>query len=228
MLKNRTVVSKIPLLMIFIFSLFSFTFLYSANEYDPSVLFLVPDKVNADNSLQNEIDSMNVELNNYFNSGGEQEVPEGLPENFKQMVRNQIEFVKDIDVYSYITYFLQQKTMDFVTTNFECTNLLFLSKHEKASKKKKLSELASEENVQFVVCFPKVEFRDENGIKSLELEIKVYDKKENSIVLKETYILNSENPGLEFACNDGTLYCCINNAVRESYKDLVDLLFKSN
>ncbi len=228
MFKHIAVFLKMPLFLIFLFSVLSSVSLYAAKDYDPSILFLVPDKAKADKTLQNEIDSMNIELKGYFNSGVEQEIPEGLQDNFMQMVKNQIEFVKDIDVYSYISFLYQQKIMEDLTMNYDSSGLLFLVEHKKKSKTRNLSELAIEKGVQFVVSFPKAEFTENKGKKSLELEIKVYDREHDIIVLEKSYLLNSENHGFDYACNEGSLYCCINNAVKASLEDFISMLRKNS
>jgi hypothetical protein len=53
----------------------------------------------------------------------------------------------------------------------------------------------------------------EAGKSYADLEVRLFDANTGSVILERTFTGNDGNPGFEYACEDGSVDCCINNVL---------------
>jgi hypothetical protein len=74
---------------------------------------------------------------------------------------------------------------------------------------------------QYVLNFPEVLFYKDNGISYVKLGVQLYDRSVDKLVIDKTYIGDWRNPGFEFACEDSSLDCTINNALLQALDNII-------
>ncbi len=218
-------------LIIGFFVLNSFESIAQIN-FDPSVVILVPNEVEADKSTEKEISGFNEKLSaqlaNQPNQNNElKEQLKGQPENIGLMMKNNMDFSKSIDFYSMISSITEQ----FLQYRFFETfpNLLILAKHEKSDGyPKSLTSIAEKYKAQFVINFKKVKTFKSKESKVLELDIQIFDRHSNSTILDRKYAGEETNPGFEFACENGTISCCANNAIKSFIYDAIKVIAENS
>lgn len=202
-------------LLLFAF-LFSLSF-YGQEKFEPQILILTPFSVKSDKDSKREITEINDRIKENQNS---QQGAEYLnspdfknqPENIQKMIKSEFEFSKNLNFYSNVSYISEQ----FLAYKFfeKFPNLLIsLSNQKTDGQLKELENLAENNNLQYVLNFPSIRTFKKNGQSYTEIEIQLFDRNQNSILLQKKYVGNSSNPGFEFACEDQSLGCTINNAL---------------
>lgn len=197
-------------------------------KYEPTILILSPNKVNADKSSEKEISSLNSDLIAKLKDvdttkifGSDEFMHQ--PENLRLMYKSQIEFqynpsfVKSISLIScnYLAYKFFEKF----------PNLLFKLKDEKLdSDLLSLRTLAKSNELQYVLNFPTVSFYKDKGVVYSKIAVQLYDLESNSFVLDSLYIGDWHNPGFEFSCQDKSLACTINNALSKALVDITNII----
>lgn len=54
-----------------------------------------------------------------------------------------------------------------------------------------------------------------------DIRVQLYSRNENILVFDETFTGSSENPGLEWSCEDGSVICTVNNAQAQAIEQLL-------
>ena len=54
-----------------------------------------------------------------------------------------------------------------------------------------------------------------------DIRVQLYSRNENILVFDETFTGSSENPGLEWSCEDGSVICTVNNAQAQAIEKLL-------
>ena len=201
-------------------------------SYDPNVIILVPNSVEADKSTKKEIDKLNKLISEHFakNSVSDEEINKsilGRPANVGIMRKNTAEFNKHVEFYSSISsvseQFLQYKFFSLFP------DLLILAKHEKSDGSlASLKSISEKFDTQFILNFKKVKTYKSGSSKILEVEVQLFDVTSNSIILEKKYKGDQHNTGYEFTCDEGTLGCSSNNAVQAFIFDVIKLIAENS
>lgn len=145
----------------------------------------------------------------------EMEVKRQKQDNLKLILEKQMLMGKTLDFYSVINSVANDYLIYRLFQYHEMENLLIYGIPEKSDGSlSSLKSIAAKENVQFVLNFPEVITTVENGEKVMYITAQLYDATTNEIVFEKTDSGMDGNPGLEFTCEEGTLFCCINNALK--------------
>lgn len=202
------------------------------SNFDPNVIILVPNEVQADKSTNKEIGKINKMLTERISeqAKSEDELNErikGRPENVGIMLRNTAEFSKNLDFYSMMAsmteQFLQYKFFE------RFPNLLIQSKHEKSDgSSETLNAIAQKYDAQFIINLKTVKTFKSKNSNVMELEVQLFDVTSNSILLEKTYRGDATNSGFEFACEDGTISCCANNAMKAFIFEAIKLIAENS
>lgn len=201
-------------------------------DFDPSVIILTPNEVESDKSTEKEISEFNKKLSeqlaNQPNRDNElKEQLKGQPENIQLMTKNTADFSKSIDFYSMIPSITEQFLQYRLFETFP--NLLIMAKHEKSDGyPKSLTSIAEKYNSQFVINFKNVKTFKSKESKILELDIQIFDRISNSTILDRKYTGDESNPGFEFACENGTISCCANNAIKSFIYDAMRVIAENS
>lgn len=194
-------------LSLFLSSLF--TIAHAQVPYEPSILILTPNKTIVAKKLEKEIARYNKTMQaNKKQAIAESEAAllelEDEAENIKIMYQKKLEFTHSLDFFSYIPSvaegFLQYRFFE------RFNNLLVYATPEKSDGSiKSLTNLSEKHQVQYILNFPEVQSGIEKGTKQSLLRVQLFDKAAGKVIFEESYTGNDQNPGFEFACQDGNL-----------------------
>lgn len=215
--------------LIFYFSVIYFTFslntLSAQEKYEPSVIVLAPNEVVIEDFLKEEIKKISDKMTQRAATMKTKPKPDmqGKPENVKIMVE------KSIDMQLEASFSLVPTSLlaDYLSYRFfeKFQNCLIYPLNLKASNEAiQLSKIAKEAQVQYVINISKIHFYGQEDTKFAKLSICVFDNVEKKCVLEKTYIGNAENKGFEFACEEGTVLCTVNNAIAAASSEIINLV----
>lgn len=190
-----------------------------AQDYSPSIVLLSPNEVTVNNKkLAKEISTHNetiAENRESHITNLEQRLKKESRPNIQLILQKQLKMGEGLDFYTVIN----SVANDFLIYRFfqyhELENLLIYGIPEKSDGSlSSLKSIAEKEKVQFVMNFSEVLTTMESGEKIMYITLQLYDANTHEIIFEKTQRGTSGNPGLEFTCNEGTLFCCINNALK--------------
>jgi hypothetical protein len=137
------------------------------------------------------------------------------PTNMKRIAESSFYFGKSMDYGSQISLLSQNYLLYRFFEKFP--NLLILLDSNKSDGSlHDLHDIATRTQMQYVLNFPSVEFYKQDEESYSKLRVQLYDQVSNGFLIDSIYIGNSLNPGFEFACENGTFSCTINNALSSS------------
>lgn len=203
--------------------------LLAGQSYEPQILILTPNETKVGRSLKKEISTINQSLANQPTNKEQSQVylgsPDFLeqPENVRKMIQSEIEFSKNMDFYSQVSFYTEQYLAYRLFESFP--NLLILLSSEKSDKEVlSLKEVSNSEGLQYILNFPTIEFYKKASVKYADIKVQLFDRKGDRILLEKTYTGDWRNPGFEFACQDRTINCTINNALSQALGDVIRLI----
>lgn len=195
------------------------------STYEPQILVLSPGHVEYDKAFEKEVTALNnyIKLNTKSESLDQMLNSEDFkkqPPNLQRMIKSAAEFSKNADFTTMASYLCQQ----FLTYHFieKFPNLMILLKDTKTTGKPgELKKLSEETQLQYVLNIPNLVFYKENGRSYAKLSVRFYDHSTNSLLIDTTYIGDWNNRGFEFACQDSTISCTINNSVAQVLDEVI-------
>ena len=208
--------------------MFAFIFSTKGQAFEPTVLILTPYNTSADASLQDEINEYNEMISQsrgrYMRSLEMVFLhEEDLAENEKIMYRKQMEFFDHLDYFGMVTSISEAFLQFLFSEHFE--DLLIYATNEKVeSDAHKFEALADKNETQFVINFSEVSSFIIDGSKQTRIRLQLYDNNKNEILLDKEYIGHDHDPGLKFACDEGSLSCTINNALSAALNEVASLI----
>ncbi len=217
---------KIFFFLVFIVLSINSVLMFAETVLDPKITFLVPVKVHIDESLQKEVDALGTEFREEIISAGKPPMLSRFEPHIVKMLENHYEFVIKADFIKGITF----KYVNIFESMmyYEEPKMYALIRDEKLSEQSDLAAVAIKDSMQYVISFPEVKITSNNGEKQLALSVRIYDKKLEKVVIDKTYTGDSTNKGGDISCDEGTLTCCVNNAIKASYDDFLDVLKNSS
>ncbi|MDT0646566.1 hypothetical protein RM545_07685 [Zunongwangia sp. F260] len=213
---------------ILLFALFLSISIYGQERYEPEILILAPFSVKYEKDFKEEISKINEKLKEYNNSLESTEYlnsPEfkNQPENIQRMVAAEIEYSKRSNFYNNTSLIAEQFLAYIFFEKFP--NLLIeLSNKKSNGTREDLEQLAKKKNLQYVLNFPSIRSFKKEGQSYTEVEFQLFDHKQDSILLQEKFIGNSTNPGFEFACEDQSVSCTLNNALSQGLNEILYII----
>ncbi len=200
--------------------------------YEPTILILSSYETTADQSLKKEIDDFNEFLrkNQKQNKREINQILKEIkdePENIKVMYQKQIEFSKDPDFYSVISSITEGYLQYRFFERFK-NILIYATKEKSIGTIEQLKVIADEKKMQYIINFPKVNSFVENNSKKTIIRVQLYDNYQKKIVLDKKFTGEDRNPGFEFACEDGSLSCTINNSLSQALREITSIVAINN
>ncbi len=226
MLNSNATSIKTTFLIVFLVLILSSVSLCAETILDPRITILVPVKVHIDESLQKEVDALSAEFREEIISAGKPPILSRFEPHVVKMLENHYDFVIKADFIKSISFRYVNIFSSMVF--YEEPEMIVLIRDNKLTEQSDLAAIAVKDSMQYVISFPEVKFTNTNGKKQLELSVKIYDKKQDKIVIDKTYTGDSVNPGGDISCDEGTLNCCVNNAIKASYDDFFEVLKTSS
>jgi hypothetical protein len=192
---------------------------------EPQILILTPNQVSYDPSFEKEIKKQTELLRKKIDSNPIENIlnsPEflKLPDARKKFFLNfkifyeRLDFFKNIALISgnYLSYTFSEKfpnpliTMNDIRTAGTVTELRAI--HDSIG-------------LQYIINFPSVRLYKDSGKAFAKITMQLYDGQTGAIAFSKEYIGGWDNPGFEFACEDSTINCTINNALSQALAEVV-------
>ena len=207
----------------------SIIFAFSQEKYEPSIVILAPNETVVEDFLKEEVKQWNNRISKRASALKNKPQPDlsGKAENVKIMVGKSIEMQLISDFYLTATNTLT----DYLSYAFfeKFPNCLIYPMNVKMDNDPvKLSKIAQDARVQYVVNLSKMHFYGQDKVKFAKLSICLFDSKEKKCVLEKTYIGDMENRGGAFACEEGTVFCTMNNAISAAAMDIIKIVYAKN
>ena len=208
-----------------LFLLFTLTTTFGQTKYEPQILILAPNVTKYEKAFSNELSNYNKEIQKKINTSEEEKKmnsPEfkRQPENIQIITKSEIEFSKSLDFFKQVSFISEQ----FLAYRFfeKFPNLLIKLKDATSNETlNELKSLSDNEKLQYVLNFSSIELYKKNKISYAKIKVQLYDNITNSILLNKAYIGDWNNPGFEFACNDQTINCTLNNALSLALDEVI-------
>ncbi|MEO8406020.1 MAG: hypothetical protein ABI480_15540 [Chitinophagaceae bacterium] len=206
--------------------LFSFLINYSQQPYEPQILILTPNEVKYDKVFEKELAMMDSIFKN--DTAGKTNQEKGFetaeflkqPPNIQEMIKREVSYDKTIDFFGQVSFMSEQYLAYRFFEKFP-NLMILLSKVKSTGDLAQLGKLATDEKLQYVLNFPRLEFFQDNGMSFAKLSVQLYNHTTNSLLMDTTYIGDWVNPGFEFSCKDSTLSCTISNSLSFALDDII-------
>jgi hypothetical protein len=206
---------------------FLLTFFVSFGQtiYEPQILILSPNEVKYDKVFEKDIANYN-DLIKKSNKLEEQEKSlkssefANQPANIKRMIQDEVTYSKNLDFFKQTSSICEQ----FLAYKFieKFPKLLIELKDVKSKGTiDDLKSISEQTKLQYILNFPSITFYKENEMSYAKLAVQLYDYSTNSLLIDTSYIGNWNNPGFEFACNDSSLSCTINNSLSQALDNVI-------
>jgi len=205
----------------FLLLLISFTVF--GQDYNPKVVVLDPLERNVDKKFLKEIKRYDMKL--ITSQEYDEDVLKGMKSQYKQ--ENEISlkykeylFTKEMNFFSRISLgFLGFLT--YKLYNYDSNCLVFpvhITSNEDIENYKKL---VGKFKVDWLINPIMIKTYTTEGEIFTDIRIQLYNKKENKVILDNTYTGSSKNPGFEWTCEDGSIDCTVNNAQAQAIDELM-------
>ncbi|MGB5691202.1 MAG: hypothetical protein WBM43_01225 [Flavobacteriaceae bacterium] len=131
---------------------------------------------------------------------------------FKFKAKKEIEFLNDTDISTNISFGLNY-WLSFKFFEYFENMLIYPAKEFNNSEKDELEAIANKHDVNWVINLKRVEFFVQDNEKKAKIDFQLYNQKFNEIVIENQIVSGDKNPGFEFACENETVGCVINNSI---------------
>jgi hypothetical protein len=210
-------VTVLTILILIIFSAYG-------QNYEPQILILAPNETTFDKKFDKEITKINSDLSNRPKTEGTKSNEfTSQPENIRLMTLSEIKFSDKMDFFRQTSFFAHQYLSYRFYERF--TNLLILlSDNKSKGELNDLKVLADNEKVQYVLNFPKIDLYQSNGVAYSKIKVQLYDNRAGEYLINKDFEGDWRNPGFEFACQDKTIHCTINNALSSALAEVIQVI----
>jgi hypothetical protein len=211
------------LIVLFLITLGAF-----GQSYEPQILILSPNETIYDKKFEKELIQISNDLKKSSRTAEQQEYikTKGFntePENIRLMTLSEISFSEKMDFFRQTSYFAHQYLSYRFYERF--TNLLILlSDNKSKGELNDLKTLADKEKIQYVLNFPMIELYKSNGASYSKIRIQLYDNEAGEYLIDKSFVGDWRNPGFEFACQDKTIQCTINNALSKGLTEVINAI----
>jgi len=216
----------------FFFLLFCSLPIFGQTQAGPNIVILSPNESKFEKSIEKEISDKVMdfkkgldlqEANAFLNSAEFKQ----RPENVQLISRSEVDYLKTIDHISLTSYLAEQH---LVYAIYEQLNQVVVQLSTTRSKgdKGNLDKIATAENAAFVLNFSALDFYAENKKHFARITVQLYEKTSGSILLNKTYKGDWDNPGFEYACEEKSVDCCINNVLLQLVPDVAGHILAAN
>lgn len=198
---------------------------FGQTSYEPQILILAPNSIKFDKVFDKEINDLNELYKESINYDAQlkylnSDELKKEPENIQLIMTSEVEYAKNMNFLSATSFFCEQ----FLAFRFieKFPNLMIILKNIKCDGQlSNLKNVSEKYNLQYVLNFSDIEFFKDNQINYAKVKSQLYDKSTHQLLIDSTYIGDWNNPGFEFACNDSSLSCTINNALSQLLENVV-------
>lgn len=198
----------------------------NGQKFEPSIVVLSPYETVYDSSLLEEIEAYYFE--GYSTPEDERKFQEGLkskPENIAIMKFAEWNFRETKEFASMVTMSLHGM-ISYKIFGVTDKVLIFPSRNRCDGQTAELRFVAKRHGVRWVVNPVKIHAYVQDGKKFTTVRLQIFDNEKNRMALNKEYTGDTKNPGLELACEEGSLSCTINNVLRKSLDEVLSTILK--
>lgn len=208
--------------------LFTFTFALTAfgQIYEPQILILTPSEFKCEKSFEKDVKQKNKELSRRLENKEKAEYLKSeefkkQPENIQKITLSELEFEKNLDfskqasliAHQYLTYRFYERFQNL---------LILLSDIKSDGSPTTLKNIADSVKTQYILNFPRIELYKRNGISFAKISVQLYDNSSQTFLINSDYEGDWTNPGFEFACEEKSIECTINNALSKALGNVIN------
>lgn len=202
------------------------------NKFDPQVLVLAPKTFRCDASLQKEVDSINAALKAQIaeeltKMSADSGKINALEPNARLMARNDMAFLNEMGLSKQISLLAQNYLAYRFYEKFPNV-LMLVSSEQSAGNAADMQGISTLHDQPYVLNFSDVYLYKENGIKYCRVKVQLYERQSNSLLVDKEYKGDWNNPGFEFACENGSIACTINNVLSRALADVIEAIAANN
>lgn len=200
--------------------------------YEPQILILSPSGTRYDPLFEKQVADINAKLKKGINPADREKVLQApkfkeKPENIRLMTINQFDYALKVNFFKQIPLLCVNYLGYRFSERFP--NMMIRIKDVQSDGSlASLKAIAANDNLQYVMNFPKVEFYKEKGINVAKITVQLFDKNTGTLLLDKAYTGDARNHGFETTCDDGTLNCNMINALSQGYADVVRVVSDNN
>ena len=208
--------------------LLTLTTTFGQTVFEPQILILAPNSTKYEKAFDKEVTNYNKEIKKNTNLSEQEQAlnsPDfkNQPENIQIITKSEIEFSKDLDFFKQASFITEQ----FLAYRFfeKFPNLLIKLKDTKSNGTlDDLKTQSEKEKLQYVLNLASIELYKEDKISYAKITVQLYDNISKSVLLEKAYIGDWSNPGFEFACEDKTINCTLNNALSQALGEVIYII----
>ena len=205
---------------------------FGQTKFEPQILILSPNETKYEKVFEKEISAINKTIKKNSKSKEQSDFLkskefEKQPENIKLMTKSEVDFSKNMDIFKQISFISEQYLAYRFYERFPQVVIL-LSDNKSKGDISTLMNFSKNPNLQYVLSFTKIELFKKNEISYANISVQLYDNISNSILIDKTFEGDWNNPGFEFACNDSTINCSINNALSKALAEVIYVVASNN
>lgn len=205
---------------------------FGQQSFEPQILVLSPNQSTFNKSMEKELTSKvdaykkGLDLaaaEEFFRS----EEFKRRPQNVQLMSKSEVSYLKTIDAVN-LTSYLAEQHLSYALYEQIRTVVVKLKNEKSTGEVKDLDRIAGKEKATFVLNIKAIELYKEGKQSFAKLAVQLYDRASGSLLLDEAFTGGSENPGLEYTCEENSVDCCINNALSQALGAIIPLILDNN
>jgi hypothetical protein len=178
-------------------------------KVEPSIILLYPFQVDGGADILTELKT----YDKVFEISLEERakfIDPGLPANWKMIREKELDYRMN---QSFLANMVIEVQSNLIYRIIEYHNqpLIFPVRDQCIGTMKELKTKAQEHGVSWVINFPKVEFVEDGGKKSLKIKVQLYNLIRDRLHINKEYTLDVEKKNEETACEDGSWWCAVTN-----------------
>lgn len=192
---------------------------------EPQILILTPNKITYDPSFEKEISKQTALLRKKIDSNPIENIlksPEflKLPEERKKFFLNFKKFYERLDFFKNIAL-ISGNYLSYTFSEKFPNPLITMNDIQTGGSVAELRAIYDSIGLQYIVNFPSVILYKDSGKAFAKLTMQLYDGQSGAIAFSKEYVGGWNNPGFDFACEDSTISCTINNALSQALSEVV-------
>ncbi|MBL0322289.1 MAG: hypothetical protein IPP80_07965 [Ignavibacteria bacterium] len=200
--------------------------------YEPQILILAPNVVKYEATFAQEIATANEEIRSRSNNSELEQAIKSKdfkrqPKNLQIMTESEFEFAKNMDIFKQVSL----STQRYLTYRFydKFPNLLLkLDNRKSTGTLDDLKTKSQKAKLQYIFNCASIELYVEDRIGYARIKVQLYDRVSNSLLVDKDYVGNWNNPGSEFACENRSVNCALNNALSQALEEVVHVIASNN
>ena len=203
-----------------------------SQNYEPQILILSPNEFKYDKQFEFEIKKINDKISEHIKSLKKEKIEKSSefkeqPKNIQQMTLSEAKFTENLEfskqasliTFRHLTYKFYQRFNNL---------LVLLLDYKVKGSQNELKSLADKEKMQYVLNFPKIELYQKDKVSFAKVTMQLYDNITQKIIIDKEFEGDWVNHGFDFACEDKSIDCTVNNGLSQALKEVIYEIASNN